>query len=301
MSLGLVTPAGRQGPGAMPATLVESLDVVVTRAAGLLPGERRAPGLGAGTELAQLRPYQFGDDVRRLDAAASARTGTPHVRLQVPERALTSWIALDLSPSMAFGTTHRLKADVAEGVALVLARLAVRRGGRVALATAGAPAERLLPPQGGRGALVGIRRLLSQGVAPDGHAAPDALATTLRRLARIARQPGLVAVISDFRAEPGWEKALGTVAQRHTVVAVEVRDPREAVLPKVGHLALIDPESGQRVEVDTSSARLRASFAAAEAARQADVASALRRARVRHVVAETDSDWLRALGRGLTR
>ena len=91
----------------MPTALVEALDLVVARrAAGALPGDRRAAGLGAGTELAQLRPYEVGDDVRQIDAAATARTGEPHVRLHVPERTLTTWIVLDVSPSMAFGTAR---------------------------------------------------------------------------------------------------------------------------------------------------------------------------------------------------
>ncbi len=93
-----------------------------------------------GTELAQLRPYEIGDDVRRIDPAATARTGQPHVRLHVPERALTTWIALDVSPSMAFGTARRLKADVAEGVALVFGRLGIRRAGSVGMVAFGASA-----------------------------------------------------------------------------------------------------------------------------------------------------------------
>src|SRR5256884_7215569 len=108
---------------------------MVTR---MLPGDRRATGVGLGTELAQLRPYEFGDDVRHIDPAASARTGQTHVRMHVPERALTTWIVLDVSPSMAFGTARRLKADVAEGVALVFGRLGVRRAGSVGLVAFGA-------------------------------------------------------------------------------------------------------------------------------------------------------------------
>src|SRR4051812_50078683 len=111
------------------------------RASGALPGERKAPGVGQGTELFQLRPYQPGDDVRQLDPSASARTGIPHVRLQVPERALTTWLVLDVSPPMAFGTADRLKADAAEGGVLVLGRPAARRGGR-----AGPPARAPRPP-----------------------------------------------------------------------------------------------------------------------------------------------------------
>src|SRR4051794_26314036 len=107
-------------------------------AGGALPGDKRAAGVGAGTELAQLRPYEVGDDVRQIDPSATARAGEPYVRVHVPERTLTTWVAVDVSPSMAFGTAMRLKTDVAEGVALVIARLAVRRAGRVALMTFGA-------------------------------------------------------------------------------------------------------------------------------------------------------------------
>src|SRR6185312_11307474 len=107
-------PAARQGPGPLPQGLIAGLDLVIARrAAGALPGDRRAAGLGAGTELAQLRPYEVGDDVRQLDPAATARTGIPHVRLHVPERTLTTWLVIDVSPSMAFGTADRLKWDVA--------------------------------------------------------------------------------------------------------------------------------------------------------------------------------------------
>src|SRR3954447_9059391 len=148
----LVSPAGRQGPGALPAALVDALDLAMARrAAGVLPGERKAPGVGAGTELFQLRPYVPGDDVRQLDPSASARTGVPHVRLQVPERALTTWLVIDVSPSMAFGTADRLKADVAEGVGLVLGRLAARRGGGGAPVTSGPAGGRLVArPRGPR-------------------------------------------------------------------------------------------------------------------------------------------------------
>ena len=128
----LEPPAARQGPGPLPQPLIDALDVAISRlVARTLPGDRRAAGVGVGTELAQLRPYEVGDDVRHIDPAATARTGQPHVRLHVPERALTTWIVLDVSPSMAFGTARRLKADVAEGVALVFGRLGVRRAGSV--------------------------------------------------------------------------------------------------------------------------------------------------------------------------
>ena len=296
---GLHAPPGRQGPGPMPAARIEALDLIVARrAGGMLPGDRPAPGTGSGTEIARLRPYEPGDDVRRLDPAATARTGIPHVRLQVPERLLTTWIVLDVSPSMAFGTAARLKADVAEGVALVLGRLGTRRGGRIGLVACGGPQERFLPPRGGRRALAGVRRALSEGVAPDGEQG-SGLGPALTRVGRLARQPGLIAVISDFRGTDDWQRPLRRLAGRHSLLAVEVRDPREAALPDVGRLALVDPETGRQVEVDTSRRRLRERYAQAERTGRTAVRDALRRAGADHVVLETSGPWLRELGRRL--
>ncbi|MBB4661930.1 DUF58 domain-containing protein [Conexibacter arvalis] len=297
----LTRPVGRQGPGRIPHGLLESLDLIVARrASGALPGDRRAAGLGSGTELAQLRPYEVGDDVRQIDAAATARTGTPHVRLHVPERTLTTWIALDLSPSMAFGTTRRLKSDVAEGATMVIGRLAVRRAGRVALMTFGAGTPRLLPPRASKPGVVALQRALAEGVAPDGHHEPGALRNALRRIGRVATQPGLVVVISDWRDEDDWTRALGALAQRHSVLAIEIRDPREAEVPAVGRLALVDPETGERIEVDTSRASVRERFAQIERERRERVGRELRRLAVEHVVLSTDGDWLADLGRRLS-
>jgi uncharacterized protein (DUF58 family) len=278
--------------------LIEALDVAVNKlVARRLPGDRRAAGVGVGTELAQLRPYEIGDDVRHIDAAATARTGQPHVRLHVPERALTTWILFDVSPSMAFGTARRLKADVAEGVATVFGRLGVRRAGSVGLVGFGAAAIHVLPPRGSKPGIVALRRTLADGIAPDGEQDRDGLAGAARRVARLARQPGLVVVISDFRDQAGWERPLGALRMRHSVLAVEIVDPREAELPAVGHLAMVDPESGVRIEVDTSSRRLRRRFAQLERERRGVLARELRRLRIEHVALSTDEDWLVALGR----
>jgi len=296
---GLAPPAARQGPGRMPPALVDALDLVVARrAAGALPGDRRAAGMGTGTELAQLRPYEIGDDVRQLDAAATARTGVPHVRVHVPERTLTTWLVLDVSASMAFGTADRLKADVAEGVARVVGRVATRRGGRLAVLTAGGP-ERLLAPHTGPHAQVALHRVLAEGVAMDDSVEGDSMGRVLHRTGRLARHPGLVIVVSDFRGERDWAKPLRSITRRHRVLAVEVRDPREMELPDTGHLSLVDPESGELLEVDTSSSALRKHFAEAAAAERAEVATELRHAHARHVVLSTRGDWLRDLGRAL--
>jgi uncharacterized protein (DUF58 family) len=297
----LAPPRARQGPGPLPQAMVDALEVGVNRlVARTLPGDRRAAGIGVGMELAQLRPYEIGDDVRHIDPAATARSaGQPHVRLHVPDRALTTWLVLDVSPSMAFGTAQRLKSDVAEGVALVFSRLGVRRAGSVGMVAFGAAAPRILRPRGSKPGMIAVRRTLAEGVAPDGEHDPDGLSGALQRVGRLARQPGLVVVISDFRDQNRWERALGPVRVRHSVIAVEIVDPRESEIPAAGHLAVVDPETGTRLEIDTSRRRVRERFAELERERRRRIARELRRLRTDHVVLSTEDNWLLVLGRHL--
>jgi uncharacterized protein (DUF58 family) len=218
----------------------------------------------------------------------------------VPERALTTWVVVDVSPSMAFGTANRLKADVAQGVAIAVGQLAVRRGGRLALLEFGAGKQRVLPPTGGRQAVARRRHARAEGGGVDGQGQrDDALSDALSRVGRMARASGLVVVISDFRDERGWQRALRRLSLRHSVVAVEVIDPREQELPAVGRLAVVDPETGRVVEVDTSRSRLRERFATAERDRRTALADDLQKARVQHIPLSTEGAWLRDLGRGL--
>ena len=151
------TPA-RPGPGPMPEALLRAIEVTVARRAeGLLAGDHRSALLGRGSELAQVRPYQPGeDDVRLIDWNVTARTGTPHVRVQLAERILVTWLVLDTSPSMGFGTADRRKADVAEGVALALGHVATRRGNRLGLVSFGDGPPEATPPRQGRVGLIGL-------------------------------------------------------------------------------------------------------------------------------------------------
>jgi uncharacterized protein (DUF58 family) len=134
---------------------------------------------------------------------------------------------------------------------------------------------------------------------PDGRSDPDGLADAIRRVGRLARQPGLVVVVSDFRDQRAWERPLGALRMHHSALAIEIVDPRETELPSVGYLAVVDPETGARLEIDTSSRRVRERFAQLERERRAAVAVELRRLRVDHIELSTGEDWLPALGRHL--
>jgi uncharacterized protein (DUF58 family) len=292
-------PKERPGPGPTPVALLRALDLTIGRRIhGSLPGEFRAHDLGGGLELAQIRPYQPGDDVRRIDWNVTARTTVPHVRVHVPERALTSWLVLDLSPSMTFGTALRRKADVAEGVALAVGHLATQRGNRLGIVTFGDGVERHVPPRVGRDGL--LATLLVARDTSDGPSGPIPTATAssanaLHFIAATARRGGLVVVVSDFRGPRDWYRPLAAVAARHEVVAIEIDDPRETDLPDVGELTLIDAETGREVRVDTSSAALRARFADAATAERAEIAREFRRLGVGHIVLSTATSWLPSL------
>lgn len=287
------TPA-RPGPGPLPEALLRALDVSIgRRMEGLLAGDYRSTLLGDGTELAQVRPYVAGDDdVRRIDWNVTARTGVPHVRVHLAERVLVTWLVLDTSASMQFGTADRRKADVAEGVAIAVGHVATRRGNRLGLSTFGDDTPRTLPPRQGRFGLLGLLSALRDSSAASS-SGTSSLGDALRRTAALARQRSAVIVVSDFRGPLDWRRPLLELAGRHDVVAVEIRDPREQELPNAGVLWLVDPETGRQLRADTGNARLRARFAAAAAAERAEVARALAAAGARQVVLATAGDWLR--------
>ena len=285
----------RPGPGAMPDALLRALDVTIgRRVEGLLAGDYRSVLLGSGTELAQIRPYVPGDDPRQLDWNVTARTGQAHVRVQLAERVMVTWLVLDTSPSMQFGTADRRKADVAEGSALAVGHVATRRGNRLGIVTFGGADPRSEPPRQGRVGLIGLLRTLREDDAVEARGATS-LGEAFLRTGALARQRSLVVVVSDFRGPFDWRGPLLQVAGRHDVIAVEVRDPREQELPNVGDLWLVDPETGDQLRVDTRDAKLRSRFAAAAAQERSGLARTLAALGVRHVVVSTEGDWLRAL------
>jgi uncharacterized protein (DUF58 family) len=284
----------RPGPGSMPEALLRALDVTIgRRVEGLLAGDYRSAVLGTGSELAQVRPYIPGDDPRQIEWNVTARTGVPHVRVQLAERVMVTWLVLDTSPSMTFGTADRRKADVAEGVALAVGHVATRRGNRLGVVTFGSASPTQLPPRQGRAGLLGLLLALREQDEPP--AGATSLGEAFLRTGALARQRALVVVVSDFRGPIDWRRPLLELAGRHDVIAVEIRDPREEQLPNVGDLWLVDPETGEQLRVDTRDRKLRDRFAEAAAEERSGLARVLSSLGVRHVVLSTSGEWLRPL------
>jgi uncharacterized protein (DUF58 family) len=279
----------------MPEGLLRALDVTIgRRVEGLLAGDYRSTLLGRGSELALVRPYVPGDDVRRIDWNVTARTNEPHVRVDLAERVLVTWLVLDTSVSMQFGTADRRKADVAEGVAIAVGHLATRRGNRLGVVTFGDDHPRALPPKPGRSGLIGLLMAIRNDDDEPG-IGETSVADAIVSASSLARQQSLVVLVSDFRGRRDWQQPLLELAARHDVIAVEIRDPREQELSDVGVLWLVDPETGRQLRVDTRSGSLRDRFARAAEEERADVAQAFRSVGAGHVVLTTEGDWLRAL------
>jgi uncharacterized protein (DUF58 family) len=291
----IVTTPEQPGPGPLPLEALRALDLVVERRLrGLLAGDYRSHEHGDGVELAQLRPYEPGDDVRLIEWNVTARTGIPHVRVNLAERELVTHLLLDTSPSMHFGTADRRKADVATGVAIAVGHVATRRGNRLAVSTFGGGERVELPPQQGRHGLVGLLGVL-QRTHPEEGGGATSLGAALVRLAPIARQRGIVVLVSDFRGPFNWRRPLLQLLGRHQIVAVEIQDPREQELPDVGELWLVDPETGRQVRVDTGNRTIRERFADAARAERTAVARVFSALGVPHTVLSTRGDWLRPL------
>lgn len=280
------------------STVLRRLELTVTRRLdGLLHGDHRGLVPGHGSEPGEARVYQPGDDVRRIDWNVTARMQEPHVRETVADRELETWLLVDLSASLEFGTADATKRERAVEAAAAVGFLTARGGNRLgAVLALGDRPPLVVPARGGRDHLRAVLHRVITAEVRDG-SGPTDLPGALERMTRVARRRGLAVVVSDWldgdpAGRPRWADALRRVAVRHDTLAVEVVDPRELDLPDVGVVELVDPETGRSREVQTANAGLRARFAEAAAARRSDIARELRAAGADHLVLRTDRDWL---------
>lgn len=265
--------------------------LVERRLDGLLQGDYLGLLPGPGSEAGESREYRAGDDVRRMDWPVTARTTVPHVRRTEADRELETWLAVDLSASLDFGTASCLKRELVIAGAAAITYLTVRGGNRIgAVIGAGAAPLRRLPARAGRRNAQGLLRAVASTPSQLG---PTELGALVRALRKPPRRRGLAVVISDFLAPPcQWAPQLRKLAVRHDVLAIEVVDPRELELPDVGVLDLVDPETGQLHQVQTSDRGVRSRYAAAAADQRVAISAAFREAGASQLQLRTDTDWL---------
>ncbi|HEX5115656.1 MAG TPA: DUF58 domain-containing protein [Pseudonocardiaceae bacterium] len=257
---------------------------------GLLQGNHLGLVPGPGTEPGEARPYQPGDDVRRMDWAVTARTTVPHIRETVADRELETWVAVDRSPSLDFGTAVCEKRDLVVCAVAAITHLTSGGGNRIGAVVATGEQTVRMPARGGLAhARAMLRTIATTPSAPIGTRGD--LAELLEQLRRPPRRRGLAVIVSDFLGPRDWERPLRGLSGRHDLVCVEVVDPRDVDLPEVGTVVLADPETGRQREVHATPL-LRREFAAAAQEHRTEVAAAIRGAGAGHLVLRTDSDWI---------
>jgi uncharacterized protein (DUF58 family) len=269
--------------------LLSRLDLTIARRLeGLLQGDHKSPFRGAGLDLADLREYQFHDDVRRIDWNVTARTQIPHVREYIEDREVTAWFLLDMSPSVDFESVSVSKRAVLTDFTALMCRFLARRGNRAGALLFSGGVDRQIPARGGRRQTHVILDALNRYRATR-PAATD-LARALSDTAQMIRRRALIFVVSDFISPEGWERPLGQLAARHDVVAVRLTDPFEVRMPNLGLITFQDSETGEQLFIDTHDPGFRRRFAAAAEAREEALREAFAMAGVDALELSTEDD-----------
>jgi len=284
-----------------PERILQRLDwQVIRRLDGLLQGDYRSLFYGYGIDFADLREYQPEDDIRYIDWNITARMDTPYVRKYVEERDITAWFLLDLSPSIDFGGTQALKRTILIDFVTTIARLLTRHGNRVGAIFFGNQITRTIPPKSGR---IQVLRLVNDLLKqPNLPRAPFTnLSPLLGGSIHTIKQRSLVFIVSDFICEPGWERPLALLNQRHEVLAIRLWDPREVEIPDVGLVIMEDSETGEQLYVDTHDRIFRQRFAAAARQREDELERIFKLTGVDLLSLSTEDDLVRAIVRFAAR
>ena len=274
---------------------------VSRRLDGMLHGDFMGIVPGRGSEPGETRRYSPGDDVRHIDWNVTARMQEPYIRETIADRELETWMLIDRSPRLDFGTASCEKRDLVLGAAAAIGLLTARGGNRVGAMIMRGPRVSTIPPRQGRRNLLAVLNQILAAPRIDGAGTAD-LGAGLRALGSMAPRRGLIAVVSDFQSDPAtWSTELGATALRHSVLCVQVVDPRDLDLPPVGVLHFVDPATGATREVNTDDAKLRARYAEAAGRQHAAISSAIRGAGADHMTLRTDGDWLLDLARHVSQ
>lgn len=280
-----------------PERILHRLDWrVIRRLDGLLQGDYRTLFYGPGIDFTDLREYQLQDDIRHIDWNVTARMNSPYVRQYVEDREIMAWFLLDVSRSMGFGPSERPKEMVLIDFVATMARLLTRNGNRVGAIIYSSQIDRTIPPRGGRIQVLRlIRELLKETESTLG-ATTDLNELLLSGL-NILKRRSLVFLVSDFFSQPGWEKPLSLLNQRHELVAIRLWDPREVELPNAGFIVVEDAETGEQIQVDTGNLTFRRRLQEAVERRETTLRETLKRARVDLFSVSTEEDLVGAIVR----
>jgi uncharacterized protein (DUF58 family) len=284
-------------PRPTPERILQRLDwYVIRKLDGILQGNYRTLFWGHGLDLADIREYQIGDDVRSIDWNVTARMGTPYVRQFLEDREITAWFLVDLSPSEDFGTERTLKRELAIDCITTLARLLTRRGNKVGAILYDGQVLRVVPVGSGKiHVLALIHELLQMPLLP--RAPLTDLGVMLEAAGRAIKRRSLVFVISDFMTRPGWDKSLALLVQQHDVLVVHISDPCEHELPDMGLVTVEDAETGEQLFVDTNDPLLRRRYHEVAERHVSEIRTTCRRARVSVLELSTDDDLVKSLVR----
>ena len=256
-------------------------------------GEYHSVFKGRGMSFAEVREYQYGDDIRSIDWNVTARTGDPFVKVFDEERELTVMLLVDASRSGDFGSLERTKSELAVEICAALAFSAIKNNDKVGLIIFTDRIEKFVPPRKGRRHVLRVLRELLY-FQPEGRGTD--IAGALEYLTRITTRRAVVFLVSDFIAA-GYQRPLSVAGRRHDVIAIEVGDRREDALPPIGLVALQDAETGEQIVIDTSDAALQRAFRERVERSRAERARAFRRSKVDVIPVRTGESYVEPLMR----
>ncbi len=253
-----------------------------------LSGDYHSVFKGQGVEFDEVRPYVPGDDIRSIDWNVTARTGAPHVKRFSEERELTVIFLVDVSGSQAFGSLVRPKSELAAEITCLLAMTAIRNQDKIGLILFSDRIRKSIPPRKGRTA---VMRLVREVLAADETREGTDISAALRFLNNVQKRKAVVFLVSDFQ-DSAFERELRVTARHHDIIACPISDPCEHCLPDVGLVELQDPETGELLLVDTSSAAVRQAFADRAATTVKDLTRFFKRTGMDFIRLSTDAPYI---------
>ena len=281
----------------IPKELFSKIRRIEIRTKGLVNnvfgGEYNSAFKGRGISFSEVRPYQYGDDIRTIDWNVTARTGDAYIKKFEEEREQTVVLVVDISGSGDFASKNKFKREIAAEICAILGFSAIKNNDKVGLVLFSDKVELFVPPKSGRRHVL---RLIRDLFAHSPNSSRTNIGHALEFVQNMLSRRSIVLIVSDF-FDSGYDRPLRLLSRKHDTVAVHLQDPREYVLPSIGLLDLTDPETGNTTTIDTGSRRVREAFYNKAADFRSQTRITLRRARVDEVSVICGQDYVEPLMR----